>query len=42
MLIKESIYKVMLRLCTTEWKLFKWSGIYTTNLLKGTMDHGVV
>ena len=38
MLIKESIYKVMLRLCTTKWKLFKWSRIYTTNLLKGTIN----
>ena len=42
MLIKESIRKVMLRLCTTKWKLFKQSGIYTTNLLKGTMDCGAV
>jgi len=38
MLIKESIRKVMLRLYTTKWKLFKWSGTYTTNLLKGTID----
>ena len=42
MLIKESIRKVMLRLCTTEWKLFEWSGTHTTNLLKATMDRGVV
>jgi hypothetical protein len=42
MLIKESIRKVMLRLYTTKWKLFKWSGTYTTNLLKGTMDYGAV
>lgn len=42
MLIKESIHKVMLRLYTTKWKLFKWSRIYTTNLLKGTIDRGAV
>jgi len=38
MFIKKSICKVMLRLYTTEWKLFEWSGTYTTNLLKGTID----
>jgi len=32
----------MLRLCTTEWKLFKWSGMYTINLLKGTIDRKAV
>ena len=42
MLIKESIYKVMLRLCTTKWKLFKWSGTHTTNLLKATIDYRAV
>ena len=42
MLIKKSICKVMLRLCTTEWELFKWSGMYTTNLLKATMDCGAI
>jgi hypothetical protein len=38
MFIKKSIYKVIFRLCTTKWKLFKWSGMYTTNLFKGTID----
>ena len=42
MLIKESIYKVIVRLYTTKWKLFKQSGIYTTNLLKGTTDYRAV
>jgi len=42
MLIKESIRKVMLRLYNTKWKLFKWSGTYTTNLLKGTVDYRAV
>jgi len=32
----------MLRLCTTKWKLFKWSRTHTTNLLKGTMDYRAV
>ena len=42
MLIKESIYKVMLRLCTTKQKLFKWSRTYTTNLLKAIMGYRAV
>lgn len=42
MLIKESIRKVMLRLYTTKQKLFEWSGTYTTNLLKATIDYGTV
>ncbi|OCL06213.1 hypothetical protein AOQ84DRAFT_297419 [Glonium stellatum] len=32
LLIKESIHKIMFRLCTTEWKLFEWSGTHNTNL----------
>lgn len=33
LLIRESIRKVMIRVCTIEWKLFEWSDIHTTNLL---------
>ena len=32
----------MLRLYTTEWKLFKQSGTHTTDLLKGTINYKTI
>jgi len=40
LLIKESIHRVMIRLCTIEWKLFEWSATRTTNLLNATIVPG--